>query len=69
MEIFEIAAVKHEVFSFLQVPLVPLVPGLSILMNVFLMLKLSPLTWVRFAIWIAIGNRMCRITQHNRMNS
>ncbi|CAL8294920.1 cationic amino acid transporter 4 [Gadus morhua] len=38
-----------------QVPLVPLVPGLSILMNVFLMLKLSALTWVRFAIWIAIG--------------
>lgn len=38
-----------------QVPLVPLVPGVSIFLNVFLMLKLSPLTWVRFAIWLAIG--------------
>ncbi|XP_056135604.1 cationic amino acid transporter 4 [Lampris incognitus] len=38
-----------------QVPLVPLIPGTSILLNVFLMLKLSSLTWVRFAIWIAIG--------------
>ncbi|XP_077570483.1 cationic amino acid transporter 4 [Stigmatopora nigra] len=38
-----------------QVPLVPLVPGVSILFNVFLMLKLSYLTWIRFTIWIAIG--------------
>ncbi|XP_071765597.1 cationic amino acid transporter 4 [Centroberyx gerrardi] len=38
-----------------QVPLVPLIPGASILINIFLMLKLSPLTWVRFTIWIAIG--------------
>lgn len=38
-----------------QVPLVPLTPGLSILINVFLMLKLSPLTWIRFTVWIAIG--------------
>ncbi|KAM7018443.1 cationic amino acid transporter 4 [Tautogolabrus adspersus] len=38
-----------------QVPLVPLTPGASILINVFLMMKLSSLTWVRFAVWIAIG--------------
>ncbi|KAM6954467.1 cationic amino acid transporter 4 [Aplochiton taeniatus] len=38
-----------------QVPLVPFIPGASILINVFLMLKLSPLTWVRFAIWLAVG--------------
>ncbi|CAN9513460.1 unnamed protein product [Ophioblennius macclurei] len=38
-----------------QVPLVPLTPGLSILINVFLMLKLSSLTWIRFTVWIAIG--------------
>ncbi|XP_028853023.1 cationic amino acid transporter 4 [Denticeps clupeoides] len=38
-----------------QVPLVPLIPGLSILLNVFLMLKLSPLTWVRFTVWVAAG--------------
>ncbi|XP_077416685.1 cationic amino acid transporter 4 isoform X1 [Vanacampus margaritifer] len=38
-----------------QVPLVPLIPGVSILFNVFLMMKLSPLTWIRFTIWIAVG--------------
>ncbi|XP_026801642.3 cationic amino acid transporter 4 [Pangasianodon hypophthalmus] len=38
-----------------QVPLVPFVPGASILLNVFLMMKLSPLTWLRFAIWVAAG--------------
>uniref|UniRef100_A0A3B5A509 Solute carrier family 7 member 4 n=1 Tax=Stegastes partitus TaxID=144197 RepID=A0A3B5A509_9TELE len=38
-----------------QVPLVPLTPGASILFNVFLMMKLSLLTWIRFTVWIAIG--------------
>uniref|UniRef100_A0A1A8RLR8 Solute carrier family 7 (Cationic amino acid transporter, y+ system), member 4 n=1 Tax=Nothobranchius rachovii TaxID=451742 RepID=A0A1A8RLR8_9TELE len=38
-----------------QVPFVPLTPGASILFNVFLMMKLSFLTWIRFAVWIAIG--------------
>lgn len=40
-----------------QVPLVPLTPGASILINVFLMMKLSFLTWIRFTIWIAIGTK------------
>ncbi|XP_061586780.1 cationic amino acid transporter 4 [Cololabis saira] len=38
-----------------QVPLVPLTPGASILINVFLMMKLSLATWIRFAVWIAVG--------------
>uniref|UniRef100_A0A3P9JJP0 Solute carrier family 7 member 4 n=1 Tax=Oryzias latipes TaxID=8090 RepID=A0A3P9JJP0_ORYLA len=38
-----------------QVPLVPLTPGVSILINIFLMMKLSLLTWIRFTVWIAIG--------------
>nr|XP_020446138.1 cationic amino acid transporter 4 [Monopterus albus]XP_020446139.1 cationic amino acid transporter 4 [Monopterus albus] len=38
-----------------QVPLVPLTPSASILINVFLMMKLSTLTWIRFTVWIAIG--------------
>ncbi|CAG5921244.1 cationic amino acid transporter 4 [Menidia menidia] len=38
-----------------QVPLVPLTPGASILLNVFLMMKLSVLTWIRFTVWIGIG--------------
>ncbi|XP_072288952.1 cationic amino acid transporter 4 [Eucyclogobius newberryi] len=38
-----------------QVPLVPLTPGASILVNVFLMMKLSAMTWIRFAVWIGVG--------------
>ncbi|KAM3962653.1 cationic amino acid transporter 2 [Aphomia sociella] len=38
-----------------SVPLVPWLPGLSILINVYLMLNLDYMTWVRFAVWIAAG--------------
>uniref|UniRef100_A0A9L0J7L4 Cationic amino acid transporter C-terminal domain-containing protein n=1 Tax=Equus asinus TaxID=9793 RepID=A0A9L0J7L4_EQUAS len=37
-----------------QVPMVPLIPAASILLNVFLMLHLSSLTWLRFSIWLLI---------------
>ncbi|XP_005990308.1 cationic amino acid transporter 4 [Latimeria chalumnae] len=38
-----------------QVPLVPLIPSLSILLNIYLMLKLNYMTWIRFSIWLAAG--------------
>ncbi|XP_066545462.1 cationic amino acid transporter 4 [Amia ocellicauda] len=38
-----------------QVPLVPLIPAISIFLNVFLMLKLSPMTWIRFSVWLVAG--------------
>ncbi|XP_001488360.4 cationic amino acid transporter 4 isoform X1 [Equus caballus] len=38
-----------------QVPMVPLTPALSILLNVFLMLQLSYLTWLRLSVWLLIG--------------
>ncbi|XP_075996381.1 putative cationic amino acid transporter [Genypterus blacodes] len=36
-------------------PCVPFVPAAAILVNAYLMLKLSPLTWARFTIWCFIG--------------
>ncbi|KAK2490847.1 hypothetical protein MC885_001264 [Smutsia gigantea] len=38
-----------------QIPMVPLTPALSVLLNICLMLKLSYLTWLRFSIWLLIG--------------
>ncbi|XP_073835999.1 cationic amino acid transporter 2 isoform X2 [Musca autumnalis] len=38
-----------------KVPFVPWVPGFSLLINIYLMIKLDIMTWVRFSIWIAIG--------------
>uniref|UniRef100_A0A9L0K4I7 Cationic amino acid transporter C-terminal domain-containing protein n=1 Tax=Equus asinus TaxID=9793 RepID=A0A9L0K4I7_EQUAS len=38
-----------------QVPMVPLTPALSILLNVLLMLQLSYLTWLSLSVWLLIG--------------
>ncbi|CAK1579876.1 unnamed protein product [Parnassius mnemosyne] len=45
-------SVAHLTFT---VPLVPLVPYLSVCMNVYLMVQLDYQTWVRFIIWLVIG--------------
>lgn len=37
------------------VPLVPWLPALSILINVYLMTQLDVMTWVRFLVWIVVG--------------
>ncbi|KAH0625481.1 hypothetical protein JD844_015013 [Phrynosoma platyrhinos] len=39
----------------LQLPLVPLTPALSIFINVYLMLKLNYMTWLRFSVWLIAG--------------
>ncbi|KAG9283451.1 putative cationic amino acid transporter [Astyanax mexicanus] len=36
-------------------PCVPFVPIAAILVNIYLMLKLSSITWIRFAVWCSIG--------------
>lgn len=36
-------------------PFVPIVPVMSALINVFLMLTLSPNTWLRFLVWMLLG--------------
>lgn len=33
----------------------PWLPGISIMINIYLMIKLDILTWIRFCIWISIG--------------
>ncbi|XP_015595656.1 cationic amino acid transporter 3 [Cephus cinctus] len=38
-----------------KVPLVPLIPCLSILINLYLMLQLDVYTWIRFVVWMIIG--------------
>ncbi|RUS78576.1 hypothetical protein EGW08_013644 [Elysia chlorotica] len=38
-----------------KVPLVPWIPILSTLVNIYLMLKLSNITWARFGFWMFIG--------------
>ncbi|KAH9514073.1 Cationic amino acid transporter 2 [Bulinus truncatus] len=38
-----------------KVPFIPYIPAISVLINVYLMLKLSAMTWVRFGVWMAIG--------------
>ena len=38
-----------------KVPCVPILPLVSVFINVFLILKLSYLTWIRFAAWMSIG--------------
>lgn len=44
-----------KITSTFTVPMVPWLPGISILINTYLMMMLDVMTWVRFGVWITIG--------------
>merc|ERR1712098_284462 len=46
---------KHGEKLTFTVPFVPLLPALSIFVNIYLMMKLSVATWIRFLAWLSIG--------------
>ncbi|KAE9527003.1 hypothetical protein AGLY_013651 [Aphis glycines] len=50
-----------------KVPLVPLIPCISILTNIYLMMKLDLITWIRFIIWLLIG--LCIYALYGMNNS
>ena len=43
------------ILTIFQVSMTPYLPAISVFVNIFLMLRLSEATWVRFAVWMAIG--------------
>ena len=50
-----IAHEKNDAFTTFQMPMVPLIPVVSIFCNIALMMNLKPLTWARLGIWMAVG--------------
>lgn len=42
----------------LQVPLLPFIPVISMFINVYLMMQLDRGTWIRFAIWMVLGEQL-----------
>ncbi|XP_015185930.1 PREDICTED: cationic amino acid transporter 2 [Polistes dominula] len=60
-----VALISTLIFIYLQppsdkklafsVPLVPFLPAISILINIYLMMMLDIMTWLRFLIWMTIG--------------
>ena len=47
---------QNQMKGYFQIPLMPSVPCLSILINGILLLQLQPATWIRFILWSLVGN-------------
>lgn len=48
-----------------NVPLVPILAGISIFVNVYLITVLDYYAWIRFGIWILLGNIYLLLTHNN----
>lgn len=46
---------KESTLLTFKVPLVPVLPMLSVFFNLYLMFQLDSGTWIRFAVWVVIG--------------
>lgn len=49
-----------KILSF-QVPALPFLPFVSVFVDIILMMRLQPMTWVRLGVWILVGKyRDCK---------
>uniref|UniRef100_A0A0A1WU69 Low affinity cationic amino acid transporter 2 n=1 Tax=Zeugodacus cucurbitae TaxID=28588 RepID=A0A0A1WU69_ZEUCU len=46
---------REPIIKTFRVPIVPILPAISVFINIYLMLQLDVMTWIRFGIWMLIG--------------
>ncbi|CAD6192245.1 unnamed protein product [Caenorhabditis auriculariae] len=55
MFLFILGHQQNTLSTYFKVPLVPFIPCIGLLINVFMMVYLNYLTWIRLFIWLAVG--------------